>query len=138
MTRPYEIDTKAGLQKTIRPKSAVRTAARWAAVNAVAERVCALVPHSSRVSYEQFVSDPAATLGDLRRRTGIACADVAQALGNGAPIRPGHQMAGSRIRMKPSMQLSGDMAWRTNMPAKMRARVEAVSGWMLRRYGFNR
>lgn len=136
MMHPYEIDLKAGLQKAIRPKSAIRTALRWTMVNAVAEKVCIEAAHSARTSYEEFVFAPEATLRDLGEKTGIAFDPVAEAVSGGEAIRPGHQMAGSRIRMKPSMVLSSDDKWRVKMPRGRRAQVEAVSGRMLRRYGF--
>lgn len=136
MRHPYDIDLKAGLQKTIRPKSVVRTALRWTTVNAFAERACSRAAGWTRVAYEDFVSAPDPMLREVGKWTGIAYDDVANTVRTSAPIRPGHQMAGSRIRMKPSVVLSCDVAWRAEMPRRMQAQVESVAGRMLRRYGF--
>ena len=134
----YRRDLKAGLQKEIKPKSALRTAARWCVVNVVTEALrWKLGPgRYIRVKYEDLVVDPVRTLERIGGMIDLDLADIAQKLRGGEPIEPSHQIAGNRLRMNKSIRLVRDEAWRTQMPATERAAFDRLGGWLLRRYGY--
>jgi hypothetical protein len=136
----YNRDVKAGLQKEIKPKSALRTAARWCVVNLVTEALrWKLGPgRYLRVKYEDLVVDPLPTLQRIGEMIDLDLADIALKLRGGEPIQPTHQIAGNRLRMNKSIRLVSDEAWRTQMPAKERAAFDRLGGWLLRRYGYAR
>ncbi len=136
----YDRDVKAGLQKAIRPKSTVRTSLRWAIINAATEWLCRRLgpDRSTRVCYENVTTEPAATLQSLGVSIGIDLDRTGTALERCEPIRPGHQMAGNRLRMKGETRLIQDSSWRIRMPAGKQATVSWLCGWMLQRYGYSR
>lgn len=140
LLQSYKRDVKAGLQKEIKPKSALRTAARWCVVNLATEALrWKLEPERYiRVKYEDLVADPVPTLQKIGKMIDLDLADIALKLRDGEPIQPTHQIAGNRLRMNKSIRLVRDEAWRTQMPASQRAAFDRLGGWLLRRYGYAR
>lgn len=138
LLKRYDRDVKAGLQREIKPKSLVRTAARWSFVNLATEVIGArLGPERFiRVRYEDFTADAAGTLGQVGRQLGLDLAATGAALKRGEPVRPMHQIAGNRLRMQGSINLIRDEAWRCDMPARKQAAFNRLCGWLLRRYGY--
>jgi hypothetical protein len=138
LLKRYERDVKAGLQRELKPKSLVRTAARWSFVNLATEVLGRqLGPERfSRVRYEDFTADPAGTLERIGRPLGLNLAPIGVELGQGALVRSGHQVAGSRLRMQGSINLARDETWRSDMPASKQAAFTWLCGWLLKRYGY--
>lgn len=132
LMKSYRRDESKGLQKEVVPKPAVYTAARWAMVNLASEQLCRRVGagRSLRVRYEDLVADPAATLRRVGELVGASIGPTA------AEFRPGHQVAGNRLRMLPAIRLSADEGWRSEMPAGSRKLVSRLLAPMLRRYGY--
>jgi hypothetical protein len=140
LLQSYKRDVKAGVQKEIRPKSALRTAARWCVVNVATEALRWKLGRGRyiRVKYEDLVVDPVPTLERIGEMIDLDLADIALKLQGGEPIQPTHQIAGNRLRMNKSIRLVGDEAWRTHLPARERAAFDRLGGWLLRRYGYAR
>jgi hypothetical protein len=140
LLQSYKRDVKAGLQKEIRPRSALRTAARWCVVNIATEMLRWKLKRTRyvRVKYEDFVINPVPTLESVGKMVGLDLTDIALKLRDGAPIQPAHQIAGNRLRMNKSIRLVRDEAWRTQMPERERAAFDWLGGWLLRRYGYRR
>jgi hypothetical protein len=138
LMKSYKRDVKAGLQRELIPKSALRTAVRWSTVNLAAEQLRHVVgpERYMRVRYEDFVANPAATLALVGNMTGIEFHDVAASLERNEELEPHHQMAGNRLRMNPSIKLSRDESWRSEMPESKRRLFEHACGWLLRRYNY--
>jgi hypothetical protein len=136
----YKRDLKAGLQKEIKPKSALRTAVRWCVVNLVTEALRWKLGRGRylRVKYEDLVTDPVPTLERIGEMIGLDLSDIALKLRDGEPIQPAHQIAGNRLRMNKSIRLASDETWRTQLPARERAAFDRLGGWLLRRYGYAR
>lgn len=136
----YNRDVKAGVQKDIKPKSALRTAARWCVVNVATEALRWKLGQRRyiRVKYEDLVVDPVPTLERIGELIDLDLADIALKLQTGEPIQPTHQIAGNRLRMNKSIRLVKDEAWRTQLPARERAAFDWLGGWLLRRYGYAR
>lgn len=138
LSKRYHRDVKAGLQREIKPKPLLRTAARWSFVNLATEAIGArLGPERfTRVRYEDFTADPAGTLSRLGERLGLDLAPIGARLARGEAVRPGHQIAGNRLRMQAALSLKRDEAWRSEMPARKQAAFNRMCGWLLRRYGY--
>lgn len=138
LLKPYERDTKSGLQKEIRRKSVFRTALRWSVVNLAVEYLSRkLGPEKvMRVRYEDFASDPVAVMQQIGAFLDLDLHQIGSSLKDGEPVGPGHQVAGNRLRMNGSVALSKDESWRARMPAGQQVSFERLCGWMLRRYGY--
>lgn len=138
MMKSYDRDVKSGLQKELRPKPVFRTALRWSIVNLAVEYLSRqLGPHKiMRVRYEDFASNPALVMQQIGAFLELDLSQIGSSLENGEPICPGHQVAGSRLRMNASIALSKDESWRTRMPARQQVSFQRLGSWMLRRYGY--
>ena len=138
LAKPYARDVKSGLQRTIKPRPIFRTALRWSIVNLGAECLSnKLGPQKfMRLRYEDFVSNPASTMERIGSFAGLDLAAIGESLQRGEAIRPGHQIAGNRLRMNTSISLSADEKWRTMMPPAQQTLFRFLGGAMLRRYGY--
>lgn len=138
LLQSYKRDLKAGVQKDIKPRSALRTAARWCVVNLATEALRLKLGRDRyiRVKYEDLVANPVPTLEKIGEMVDLDLAGIGLKLQNGEPIQPTHQIAGNRLRMNKSIRLVRDEAWRTQMPRKERATFDWLGGWLLRRYGY--
>ena len=133
LMKPYKRDVASGLQKEIRPKSWFYTALRWTVVNLATELLCRKVgkAKSIRVRYEDFVSDPEGVVGRI-----IGMANGTSERRAQGDIRPGHQVAGNRLRMQSSIRVKKDEAWRRQMPAYKQAAFSIFCAPLLWRYGY--
>jgi len=138
LKKSYRRDVKAGLQRELRPKSTVRTSLRWTLVNIAAESLARAVGPGRylRVRYEDFSTDPADVLDRIGTFVGIDFGGVGARLEKGGRMSPRHQLAGSRLRMSPSIKVEKDETWSAQMPATSRRLFTVFSWIMLRRYGY--
>jgi hypothetical protein len=139
LLQTYKRDIQSGIQKDITSKSVVRSAARWSFANMTAEALAwQLGPERFlRVRYEDFTAEPASTLKEIGRLLNLDFNQIGADTQQGLPIRPGHQIAGNRLRMKRSFSVVKDDSWQAHMPADQKARFERLCGWLLRRYGYS-
>ena len=136
MMKPFKRQVEKGLQKELKPKPLLYTALRWVVVNLAAELLCRKVGKHRciRVRYEDFVSNPAATLGSILSLVG---GDIQpEQYREDSPFRPEHQVAGSRHRMEKEITLLKDERWQNEMPAQKRRTFGIPGGVLLRRYGY--
>ena len=138
LAKAFEKDARAGLQQRIAPRSIQRTALAWSLVNRAAEQVFAKLPPDRRLllRYEDFVLDLGGALAPLESFVGSDLREYAAGVGAGAPLAPGHTIAGNRLRMSSRIELKADTDWQGRMPAKARNRFGLVAGGSLRRYGY--
>ena len=138
LAKAYGRDVKSGLQREIKPKSVSRTALRWIMVNLETEYLLRkLSPEKvMRLRYEDFISDPADVMRKIGALAELDFGGIGEKLQRGEPVRPGHQIAGNRLRMNASISLAKDELWRSMMPPAEQARFRRLGGWMLRRYGY--
>lgn len=139
LSKSYARDVKAGLQREIKPKSALRTSLRWSMVNLAAEGLRRVVGEERylRVRYEDFVGEPLSVMTRIGGMIGIDLTDAGARLAAGEGMRAGHQIAGNRLRLNPSIRLEIDQSWQSEMPAVKRRLFEGSSGWLLNRYKYN-
>lgn len=128
----------AGLQSEKRGKSVVRTALLWAESNLGAERaVRQLGPaRASRITYEDFVTDPTAALAVMGEMCGIDFSALSAGLARGDPLSTNHVMAGNRLRMNGGTALRPDFRWRQQLPWSQRRLIETLCAPLLYRYGY--
>lgn len=138
MSKQYDKDLKAGVQIALRSKSPARTAVRWSLINMATESLRLRLGRArfSRLSYEGFTHDPAGAFAALGADLGLDLAPIGAAIAAGEPIKPAHQMAGNRLRMKSEITVSHDSAWADKMPQRQQSAVQRICGWQLRRYGY--
>lgn len=138
LLKSYQRDEKIGLQKEIKPKSVFRTAFRWAIVN-LATEVLALrlgPGHFIRVRYEDLTSDPHGTLTRIGNLIGVELGGLGYDIDKGMSLQPEHQMAGNRLRMNATIEVSPDVKWKAQMPRRTRALFTSLCACLLRRYGY--
>lgn len=138
LLQAYKRDVKSGVQKEIKPKPPLRTALRWLVVNIAAEMLRWKVGRANylRLRYEDFVVDPVGAMEKISDMTGVDLTEIGCRLQAGEPIQPAHQIAGNRLRMNKSIRLAHEENWRSKMPAGMQTAFNGMSGWLLRRYGY--
>lgn len=138
LSKSYARDDKAGLQREIKPKSMLRTSLRWSMVNLATEGLRRTVGDKRYllVRYEDFVADPAGVLARIGDMIGVDLRSVGAKIAAGDGIRAGHQIAGNRLRLNPSIKVQADESWRSQMPDAKQRLFERLSGWLLRRYRY--
>ncbi|GAB4527813.1 MAG: sulfotransferase [Amphiplicatus sp.] len=139
MMKGYKRDARAGLQREIKPKSALRTGLRWTMVNLAAEDLRRMVgaDRYMRVRYEDFATDPAQVIARIGDRIGVDLSAVGKGVAAGEAMAPHHQIAGNRLRMNPTVKVAIDESWRSQMPESSRRRFGRLCGWLLRRYDYD-
>ncbi len=138
LTKAMEVDPSKGLQKRLRRRFPLRTALRWNFVNWRAEQLSRLLGPEKfvRIKYEALVEKPRETLAKVGSVVGMDFTDLAEKIDSGQAILPGHQIAGSRIRMSKTLKLEADMNWIEQMPAGEQKLVQAAASSRLRKYGY--
>jgi hypothetical protein len=136
MTKSIKRTLEGGVQKDLEPKPLIRTALRWLIVNLAAEMLSARLgpKRAVRVRYEDFVADPRASLSRVLALVGRGAELLPD--GRTVPIRPLHQVSGSRHRMQKNLLIDEDEAWQGSMSPARQAIVAAICAPLLRRYGY--
>ncbi len=135
MMKPYSIKVEEGIQKELKPKPLWFTAARWFVVNMGAEIMRWRLPkaRSIRVRYEDFVADPEAT---VKRIMALVGEEYVQPDHGGEVMKPQHQVAGSRHRMKDELIIKKDVSWKAKMPKGKQTLFSLLTAPLLWRYGY--
>lgn len=138
LLKPKAKNEAAGIEKSLPPRSVVRTAVRWGLTNLLAERLCTRVgpARSIRVRYEDLIAAPERTLAAIGAVAGVDLKLLARALASGSTLRPDHQVAGNRLRMSAEVRLRLDHEWTTRMPPRQTRTFQLMCGHLLRRYGY--
>ncbi|MGZ4448844.1 MAG: sulfotransferase [Nocardioides sp.] len=117
-----------------------RAGAQWSALQLEVEAMGRLGGvRAARVRYEDLVADPVATLVAATAELGLplAPADLPPVVDDRVDLAPSHGLAGNpgRFRSGP-VALRVDDAWTTEMPARDRAVVTALTLPLLAAYGY--
>jgi Sulfotransferase family len=119
-------------------KLAAVSSVRWDLHNSVMEMLGRRVP-STRVSYEDFIDEVRPTLSRVLGELEEPPAPTALAFvhDSTATLGTDHTVAGNPNRhTKGEVPLRIDSAWRSELPAPVRAQVTAMTWPMLMRYGY--
>ncbi|MBI2708374.1 MAG: sulfotransferase [Actinobacteria bacterium] len=120
------------------PASTWHAAAWWLATHVALDR--SLRGAGERVMqlrYEDFVADPGAALGSIAGLVGSDAdpADIVE--GRALRLGPTHTVWGNPDRHRSGLvEVRSDERWRAEMPASEKRLVTAITGPMLRRYGY--
>jgi len=138
--KPKKVDPKAGVATPQKPLPVWRSTDQWLRCNLRAWSVYRNLPPAtaSRVRYEDYVADPESALAGIGRLVALDLGGLGRALARGEPMQVGHAIAGNRLRMAGTVRLRPDTQWTTSMSAADRWICWALSGWLLRLYGYAR
>jgi hypothetical protein len=116
-----------------------RSAAQWSALQLEVEAIRRAGMPSARIRYEDVVADPVATLVLATAALGVplGASDLPASVGGGVVLEPSHGLSGNPGRFRSgSVPLRRDDAWKTQMPARSRWLVTALTLPLLRHYGY--
>jgi len=138
MMKSMDIDVEKGIQKKIKSRSPFRTAIRWWMYNDYVEALIKKVDvgHSVRVRYEDFATHSKTELQRIGDCIGLDLTGVGENIENQKPVIAGHQMAGSRIRMKGELVMRMDAKWKETMSSMSQKIVLQITSEQMRRYGY--
>jgi hypothetical protein len=138
LKKHFARNEKAGIPSEIQSLPVWRASAQWCYVNLESEWVRRQVPpeRSMRLRYEDFVSDPGATLIRIGRFIETDLTQLADAVADGALLRVNHTIAGNRLRMKGAIKLSLDQEWTCKLEKKEKRIVNTIAGALMYRYGY--
>jgi hypothetical protein len=137
MMKSIKRKVEAGVQKELKPKPLLHTAVRWLMVNLATEVLAARLgrKRSIRVRYEDFVTDPSATIARVLALVGEEAGELPD--GVSTPLLPHHQVSGSRHRMQKQLFIETDEAWRSSMSPAKKLLVALLCAPLLWRYGYS-
>lgn len=136
LRRPLAMDIAKGVQHDIPGKPALHSSLAWLVGNAATEHMTRRAAgQSMRITYEQLLSKPMATLTDLGRHVGVDFGEEARMIDEARSFPRTHAVAGGRVRMSESVVVD-----RRLLPAGL-SPVEACTFWLTAgalawRYGY--
>ncbi len=137
--RTFKADLRAGITREFRPKPTWVSVGYWVWVNLLSLCVChGNSTKSLQVRYEDFVSNPAATLERIGTWSGLEYSSTTQALLDGEPLHPEHTIAGNRLRMSGHVTLKPDWEWTDKLRLWDGVVCWLMAGWLLKRFGYSR
>jgi hypothetical protein len=117
--------------------SAAKTSIRWLTQNAVLEALAAAGTPRLLVRYEDFVSDPAATVRHVSRHLGVPAPVGSAVQSNQVRLERSHTVAGNPLRFTTGpVTVRADESWREQMPSRRRAVVGAMTFPLRMLYGY--
>ena len=127
--------------KPIRPRRRtwLDSSLRWNLTNGAFELVRKIVGSEQvmLVRYEDFISEPAETLGQVSDFIGVDLDPVSTAVSRGESLTIGHVGIGNNfLRQGASVRLRSSNTWRHNMPNREQKKVWRLTGIGMRRYGY--
>lgn len=136
--KAFTKDLQSGLPRDIHPQPAWRAALYWCRINLQADWVRQrLGPERTMlVRYEDFMLETLPVLQKIGGFIGVDLSNVQRVVDKGEKLYFGHTIAGNRVRMKGELKLKFDQEWLQNLPPRDRRTTEILSGWLMRRYGY--
>jgi hypothetical protein len=136
--KSFDKNLEGGIERTIMPRSALRTALFWVVRNRHCETVMRqLKDHRSlRLRYEDLVADPARRLDEIQERLDLPHVPGETLLAQTRPRSEIHLIAGNRMRMQDKIKIKPDLEWQERLTGTDRAIFALVAGQMLRRYDY--
>ncbi len=134
----FKKDEQAGVTRNDRGKTVWRAALIWNVSNVQSGWLRRQLPeaHSIRVRYEDFVSDPVAEMARIGALIDVDFRELAELVAAEGELSIGHTIAGNRMRMSGRVRLRPDTEWMGKLSAWDRCTCWAISGWLLRSYGY--
>jgi hypothetical protein len=140
--KTFKKDLRAGIMWDHEGYPMWRTIVRWIGLNLAAEWVCTrLGPKKTmRLRYEDFVADPKGALERIGSLIELDLTDVADAASSGQPMQAGHNVGGNRTKKSGIITLRPELAkeWKPALSATEQRLSWLFTGWLMRRYGYDR
>jgi hypothetical protein len=138
LKKSFTKQEEQGIPRQIKALPVWRAAAQWCLVNLQSEWVKRQLPQerSLCIRYEDFVTDPKATLQRIGEFAGCNLWELGDAVMAGATMNVHHTIAGNRLRMAGRVKLRADEEWRCKLSRQEQWSISGVAGWMMRRYGY--
>lgn len=120
------------------PAPAMRTTRYWISANLQSFWVSMQVPKAKKMllRYEDFVTDPAATLTRIGDWVGEDLSGLISDFSLTNPNQERHTVGGNRIRMKKDIRIRADFAWEEKLSQKDRKLFWRTAGWLAKRFGY--
>ena len=90
------------------------------------------------VSYETFVEDPDRTMEVCANHLCMNPTSIRKTSNQSLDARPQHIISGNRLRMQTDIRIASGSAWAKEIPAAMARRTWLMTGWLARRFGYER
>lgn len=134
-------DFRAGIMWDHKGRPIWKTIVRWMVLNLVSEWVCIRLgpKRTMRLRYEDLVADPKSALERIGSLIELDLTDVANAASSGEPMHAGHNIGGNRTKKSGTITLRADEEeWKSALSPKEQRLSWALTGWLMRRYGYDR
>lgn len=136
--KSFRKDEAKGVQADMQGRPIWKSALVWVFVNLCSDFVRRR--HDRRRSlllkYEDLISRPENALKSLAELLGVAADPWLELLHAAAPLRPGHVVAGNRVRMEREVRLRPDLEWQAGLSPADRRVCWMLAGWKAALYGY--
>ncbi|MCK5384426.1 MAG: sulfotransferase [Alphaproteobacteria bacterium] len=138
MAKPYKKDAKIGIEKNMKGVSVIKTALLWNLVNTQISWLRKQLPKNKSVllRYEHFTESPKTALKSLSQVLELDMQPLLNKINNEEAFQIKHFIAGNRLRMNKEIYLQKHIEWRREMPISDQRKVNILTGFLLKHYGF--
>ncbi|MFM8322666.1 MAG: sulfotransferase family protein [Chloroflexota bacterium] len=136
--KAFKKDLRGGLPSDIEPEPTWRAALYWCRLNLQAEWLRKYLgkDRSVLVRYEDFMQHTRPVMEQVGRLMDVDFEPLLQVTEQDGTFNFSHTIAGNRVRMKGQLRLKFDEEWREKLETRDRRITEALSGWLMARYGY--
>ncbi|GAB6187042.1 sulfotransferase [Thermopirellula anaerolimosa] len=136
--KSFRKDEAKGVQADMAGLPVWKSALVWAFVNVCSDYVRRR--HDRRRSlllkYEDLASRPEAALHAVADVLSLPADPWLEMLNSAAPLRPGHVVAGNRVRMEREIRLRPDLEWQSKLSPADKRVCWMLAGWKAAWYGY--
>lgn len=137
--KSFRKDEAKGVQADLAGRPIWKSALVWVFVNLWSDYVRRR--HDRRRSlllkYEDLTSRPEAALQALAQTLGVNVDPWLEMLKAAVPLRPGHVVAGNRVRMEREIRLQPDLEWQSRLSPADKRVCWMLAGWKAALYGYS-
>ncbi|MGQ9913024.1 MAG: sulfotransferase [Thermogutta sp.] len=137
--KSFRKDEAKGVQADLSGRPIWKSALVWVFVNLWSDYVRRR--HDRRRSlllkYEDVTSRPDSALQALARTLGVTADPWLEMLQAAVPLRPGHVVAGNRVRMEREIRLRPDLEWQSRLSPADKRVCWMLAGWKAALYGYS-
>ncbi|NMC21299.1 MAG: sulfotransferase [Thermogutta sp.] len=136
--KSFRKDEAKGVQADTSGRAIWRSALAWVFVNLASDYVRR--GHDRRrtllLKYEDLTSRPENALQALAGVVGVTADPWLEMLHAATPLRPGHVVAGNRVRMEREIRLRPDLEWQSRLSPADKRVCWMLAGWKAALYGY--
>jgi hypothetical protein len=137
LAQSFASDPRGGVMTPLESKGPLRTARKWMLTNAIADMVRSrLGDRAILIRYEDYVTNPRATLQRLSAFAGLDFGPTAEKLEHGGAFKCGHTIEGNRLRTYERIELRPDVRWRKQMSKARKSLLPLLTAPVSWKYGY--